>query len=94
MKGSSNKLQYNISLEVGQYIKQLKTDYRKHREPIPFSFRTICAQWLKRSDKYTHMIHSYPAKLVPHIPAFFYLIHRIKIRRDSSSIRLPERELF
>ena len=71
MKGNDYNLSKDISLKVGDYLKQLKKDYRKSREPVNFSFRSTCNQWLKRSDTCTHMIHSYPAKLVPYIPAFF-----------------------
>ncbi len=61
----------SASQEVDAHIKQLKSDYKRYREPIRFRFRDTCSQWLKRSDKYTHMIHSYPAKLLPYIPIFF-----------------------
>jgi hypothetical protein len=59
--------------DVDKYIKQLKRDYQRDREPIPFSFRATCSQWAKRSDKYTHLIHRYPAKLLSYIPIFFLL---------------------
>ena len=62
---------HKTSQEVDKYIKYLKSEFRRFREPIRFSFRDICSQWVKRSDKYTHLIHSYPAKLLPYIPIFF-----------------------
>lgn len=61
----------SASENVAKYIKQIKSDFRRHREPVNFSFRDICSKWIKRSDKYTHLIHSYPAKLMPYIPIFF-----------------------
>jgi DNA modification methylase len=38
--------------------------------PIPISFRTLFPI-LNKSDRYTHLIHPYPAKLLHHIPYFF-----------------------
>lgn len=37
------------------------------------SFREICSpwEWARRSDVYTHYLHSYPAKLLPYIPIAF-----------------------
>ncbi len=37
------------------------------------SFREWCKEWTwaKRSDVYTHYIHSYPAKLLPYVPICF-----------------------
>ena len=45
-------------------------DYSAKKEPIPVSFRTLFPN-LNKSDRYTHLIHSYPAKLLAHIPYFF-----------------------
>ena len=44
--------------------------YSVKNEPIPISFRTLFPN-LNKSDRYTHLIHSYPAKLLAHIPYFF-----------------------
>jgi hypothetical protein len=37
------------------------------------SFREFCSgwDWARRSDVFTHMIHTYPGKLLPHVPLFF-----------------------
>ena len=45
-------------------------DYSAKNEPIAVSFRTLFSH-LNKSDRYTHLIHSYPAKLIAHIPYFF-----------------------
>lgn len=38
--------------------------------PIEVSFRELVPD-LNRNDRYTHLIHPYPAKLIAHIPFFF-----------------------
>ena len=45
-------------------------EYERCYEPQVVSFRDKCP-WIKGTDRYTHLIHRYTAKLLPHIPAFF-----------------------
>lgn len=56
-----------------QTIKRLRKRFSTKREAINFDFRGFCRQNLgiQRSDVFTHYLHPYPAKLLPHIPAFF-----------------------
>lgn len=58
---------------------QLKTDrliehyikrYKRSQRPIPVSFKKTLRE-LNYSERYSHLIHSYPAKLLMHIPYFF-----------------------
>lgn len=44
--------------------------------PLSFNFKHVVLTCLgeKRSDIYTHYIHSYPAKMFPYIPTFFFSI--------------------
>ena len=44
--------------------------------PLDFNFKHAVLTYLgeRRSDIYTHFIHSYPAKMFPYIPAFFFSI--------------------
>lgn len=44
--------------------------YSETNEPISISFRDLFSN-MNRIDRYTHLIHSYPAKLLAHIPYFF-----------------------
>ena len=53
-------------LSLEQYIEQ----YRRSSEPQVISFRDQYPD-IKGTDRYTHLIHRYTAKLLPHIPAFF-----------------------
>lgn len=54
-------------------LKQLRKRFSVRREAINFDFGGFCRQNLgiQRSDVFTHYLHPYPAKLLPHIPAFF-----------------------
>ena len=56
----------NYNQLIENYIKQ----YSINKKPIEVSFRTKIAG-LKNNDRFTHLIHSYPAKLLMHIPYFF-----------------------
>lgn len=52
---------------------KLQDRYAKNQKAIKFSFRKFVRTNLniKRSDVYTHNLHSYPGRLFPYIPIFF-----------------------
>lgn len=52
---------------------KLQDRYAKNQKPIKFSFRKFVRTNLniKRSDVYSHNIHSYPGRLFPYIPILF-----------------------
>lgn len=58
---------------VDTQIERFRATYLESRKPIRVSFRFLCSEWpwARRSDVYTHSIHRYPAKILPHIPIFF-----------------------
>ena len=56
---------------VEECLDEMVCNYSKENEPQEFSFRDFCGRWVKRSDVYTHLLHRYPAKLLPYIPIFF-----------------------
>ena len=45
-------------------------EYKKISKPIEVNFRELVPE-LRGTDRYTHLIHRYPAKLLAHIPSFF-----------------------
>lgn len=47
-----------------------RSQYEAEGKPIQVNFRDIVPQ-LSRGERYTHLIHPYPAKLICHIPYFF-----------------------
>jgi DNA modification methylase len=49
---------------------RFEKSYSANNEPVPISFRTLFPD-LNKSDRYTHLIHTYPAKILYHIPYFF-----------------------
>jgi DNA modification methylase len=51
------------------YLLNLINNYSVNNQPIEVSFRDIVPKL--KADRVTHLIHSYPAKLLMHIPHFF-----------------------
>jgi hypothetical protein len=51
-------------------LERLLSDYEKTRKPVVMDFRAL-VPWIKSSDRSSHIIHPYPAKLLPHIVHFF-----------------------
>ena len=58
---------------VDKQLKQFAQRYHRSHRAIRTSFRSLCSEWVwaKRSDVYTHLIHRYPAKMLPYIPIYF-----------------------
>ncbi|WP_345954774.1 DNA methyltransferase [Mucilaginibacter sp. PAMB04168] len=62
-----------ISVETVNFDEQIESYLRNYKLtgiPIEVSFRDLVPD-LYKPDRYTHLIHSYPAKLLMHIPYFF-----------------------
>lgn len=49
---------------------EYRREYQKTKEPISVNFRELVPQ-LNNKERYTHLIHSYPAKLLCNIPYYF-----------------------
>jgi len=64
---------YKMSVIVHKKINELEKNYSKRQTAIRFNFRQFVSinLHIKRSDVYTHNIHSYPGRLFPYIPIFF-----------------------
>ncbi len=58
---------------VGSRLIEFRKEFRDSGEPLRVSFRSLCSEWTwaKRSEVYTHLMHKYPAKILPYIPIFF-----------------------
>lgn len=58
---------------VNEKLDELEKIYSRNEEPVRFNFREFVTINLhvKRSDVYTHNIHSYPGRLFPYIPILF-----------------------
>ena len=59
-----------ISARNDSIIKGFIEDFSINQKPIEVSFRKLLPE-IKNIDRYTHLIHAYPAKLLVHIPYFF-----------------------
>jgi DNA modification methylase len=65
-----NKSINHYELENEQLTKKFIDQFSENSLPVEVSFKRIFPE-LSNSDRYTHLIHSYPAKLLMHIPFFF-----------------------
>lgn len=61
---------------IDPMITHFMNEYKNHQQSIEVDFRKLVA-WVPYGDSYTHFIHSYPAKLLKHIPIFFLNSKRI-----------------
>lgn len=61
---------YNLANTTYSLLSSFRAQYAIEGKPIQVNFRDIVPQ-LSRGERYTHLIHPYPAKLICHIPYFF-----------------------
>jgi len=57
-------------VEIKKLIEDFQPSYKRDGEPIAVNFRTLAPE-LSKAERYSHLIHSYPAKLLSNIPYFF-----------------------
>ena len=55
---------------IKKEIEAYRLSYMKTGKPITVNFRSLVPE-LKKSDRYSHQMHSYPAKLLANIPYYF-----------------------
>ena len=60
--------------DIQDILNDMMSEYSVNNTPINVNFRKL-VYWLKAGDQLTHQIHSYPAKLLPHIVNFFLKAH-------------------
>jgi len=60
----------HVNCEIDLVINNFLNEYKLTETPIEVSFRALIPE-LKKTERFTHLIHSYPAKLLMHIPYFF-----------------------
>ncbi len=67
-KGTNyNSFQY---YKTDENLEKLFKRYKNQKRPINVDFRKM-VYWFSSPDRYTHMVHPYPAKLLMHIPHYF-----------------------
>lgn len=57
-------------MDVNQLTKEIFKEYTSTGKAVSVNFREILP-YLNKGERYSHSIHPYPAKLIPHIPYFF-----------------------
>lgn len=60
----------NHRQELNKIFNDMLESYKGYPQPIPVNFRKL-VNFEKYPERYTHLIHPYPAKLLAHIPYFF-----------------------
>lgn len=73
-------------VDTSLLLEELKRQYRLALTPIEVCFRDLVS-WVRPGDQLTHLIHPYPAKLLPHIAHFF--AHASALRRDDRNVLDP-----
>lgn len=66
----SNRLLEDNVINIDKQITEYLEYFERENTPIEVSFRDLLPS-LNKIDRYTHLIHSYPAKLLVQIPYFF-----------------------
>jgi putative RNA methylase family UPF0020 len=56
--------------DTSPLLEELMATYSKRGKGIEVDFRKL-VDWVRAGDQFTHQIHPYPAKLLPHIASFF-----------------------
>ncbi len=67
-------------------LRNFITLYSRTKKPVDVDFRKLVS-WISYGERATHYIHSYPAKLLVHIPHFFLSSHIVA--PDNSKIYDP-----
>lgn len=67
-------------------IESFRKDFKTKKQPIEVNFRDIISE-IKSADRYSHLIHTYPAKLLVHIPYFF--LNNTKLSNEGDDVLDP-----
>lgn len=57
--------------DIKRILRGYQQSFQRDGKPISVNFRALVPE-LKKAERYTHLIHSYPAKLLANIPYFFF----------------------
>lgn len=58
------------AIDTSLLFTELRSRFQNNQRPVHVDFRHL-VNWVKPGDRLTHFVHSYPAKLLPHIAHFF-----------------------
>lgn len=65
------------SAPVADIYTDMCATYRRKRKALPISFRELVPWIPYNTDRYTHLLHPYPAKLIPQIPHFVLSVPQV-----------------
>ena len=68
-------------ISVDEHLTKLISLFNQYELPVSVDFRKL-VHWIPYGERASHMIHLYPAKLLPHIPAFFLNSKILSADRD------------
>ena len=74
------------SVDTSLLYDEFKRQFQASKRPVSTDFRTLVS-WVKIGDQRTHLIHSYPAKLLAHISHFF--VHASTLSRVGARVLDP-----
>lgn len=60
----------SVGADTSFLYEEFRRQFQLSKSPVSTDFRAL-VNWVKVGDQRTHLIHSYPAKLLPHIAHFF-----------------------
>lgn len=83
---SNSVFKQAIGEEFNESILDYIDAYSKNGEPIEVSFRKLVSN-INNSDRATHLIHAYPAKLLMHIP--YYFLHNTVFSKKGDKVLDP-----
>src|ERR1700719_1933689 len=75
-RAQSNAVGAGLKWDLSETLEQLKIKYQAHGEPVVVNFRELLPLH-SGVDRATHLMHSYPAKLLLNIPLFFLSCEQI-----------------
>src|ERR1035438_1169070 len=67
--------------DCGELLQTLARRYQRRKRPVNINFRQLLPA-LNSADRFNHLIHPYPAKLLVHIPYFFLANDLLSKRGD------------
>ena len=73
-------------IRTDDQLESLLRQFKANGRTIPVSFRDRL-RFLNNPDRYSHLIHPYPAKLLVHIP-YFFLANSISVELSELSMLL------
>lgn len=86
LASNAEKLKSICGVDTSLLYEELKNQFNRAGRPVEVNFRQMVS-WVTLGDQFTHQLHPYPAKLLPHIASFF--IRAKSVRGKSGAVLDP-----